>query len=274
MSEPNASPSRAVIDIAVVDDNVFLRDFLGSPQSLSPHQRVVARASDAAELVEMLPNIPDRRCDVILLDLKVVTEDAPDPAVQRATAALVAVQGVRAVEMLLEATAQATAGGWLERVPAILIYTQESAPRVQVHCLLAGAAGVVHKREPMDRLREAIDVVATGGLVINDRMAGMIELLASRKNMDLTDTEAAVLALSAHGRTRREIAKDLGSSENTVDKHLGAIRTKFGHEGPMTDLADAFGLRDMAPPTPGGAAARRHGLRTLLQRLDRSRRDS
>ena len=60
----------------------------------------------------------------------------------------------------------------------MLCYTQESAPRVHLACLLAGAVGVVHKDQPLDRLTEAIDAVAAGGFVVTPELASLITLLA------------------------------------------------------------------------------------------------
>lgn len=110
-------------------------------------------------------------------------------------------------------------------------------------------------------------MVAAGGLVVSDRMADLIGLLADQRGLHLTDAESEVLVLSAHGLTRREIARRLGSSENTVDKQLGSIRAKFGRTRPPADLADDFGLRDLDPPVKGTAARRRYRLHTLAQRL-------
>lgn len=257
------------MQIAVVDDNVLFRDFLGREDTLAPHHSVVLRATDAFELAALLPSVPLGRCDVVLLDLRVSPRDLPD-LTEPVHMAQSHAQGVAAVELLVECGREGVSAGLLEREPAILVYTQEPAPRVHVACLLAGASGIVHKREELDRLREAIDVVAAGGIVVTDQMADLISLLADQRGLHLTDAEAEVLMLAAHGLNRHEIARRLGSSENTVDKQLGSVRDKFGRSRPLTDIADALGLRDLDSPARGTAARRRRGLRDLVERLKRS----
>jgi DNA-binding NarL/FixJ family response regulator len=274
-SPPRLSPP--LVRIGVVDDNTFYRDWLGQAGTLPSHQHVVARAASAQDLASVIHRLPDRRCDVILLDLRIVPGTATDPVhedlgegppSEGATTGHV-VQGREAVTLLRSVTAQAVASGDLQGQPAILVYTQESAPRVHVACLLAGASGVVHKSEPLDRLGEAIDVVASGGVVIDDRMANLIDVLVGQHRLDLTEAESSVLALTAHNWTRRRIARHLGSTDSTVDKHLRAIRDKFGDDVHLIELADSFGLRDLAPPEPHEPATYRQRLRDLLRGRDR-----
>jgi DNA-binding NarL/FixJ family response regulator len=285
----NASPPRLsppLIHIGVVDDNTFYRDWLGQPGTLPAHQHVVARAATAEDLASVIDRLPDRRCEVILLDLRIVSGTVPDPVHdghgddsaggqpfdqadaghQAGAASGHPMQGRDAVTMLLAVTNQAVTAGDLQSQPAILVYTQESAPRVHVACLLAGASGVVHKSEPLESLGEAIDVVAGGGVVIDDRMANLIDVLVGQHRLDLTEAEASVLALTAHGWTRRRVARQLGSTDSTVDKHLRSIRDKFGDEVHLVELADSFGLRDLAPPLPHEPTTYRRRLRDLLRR--------
>ena len=79
-------------------------------------------------------------------------------------------------------------------------------------------------------------------------MGNLIEVLVEQHRLDLTESEASVLALFAHGWSRRRISRHLRSTERTIDKHLRAIRDKFGHGIHLVELADSFGLRDLAPP--------------------------
>ena len=255
-----------LVYVGVVDDNTFYRDWLGQSGTLRPHHHVVARAADAQQLAAVLTELPDRRCDVVLLDLRIATGPSADP-VYGGGLDTTPIQGRSAVELLLHVAQAAVAAGQLARVPAILVYTQELAPRVHVACLMSGAGGVVHKADPLERLGEAIDIVAAGGVIVDERMATLIELLANQHRLDLTETESAVLALAGHGVTRHQIARRLECAESTVDKHLRAIRDKFGDEVNFTDLADAFGLRDLAPPERARASFRRARLRALARRL-------
>jgi DNA-binding NarL/FixJ family response regulator len=258
---PEVSPP--LVHIAVVDDNTLYREWLGHGTTLALHHHVVARAATAEGLAAVLDHLPDQRCDLILLDLRIIPDAEPDPA-HGGPAPAPVVEGRDAVALLLTACEDAVRRGTLAAQPAVLVHTQEAAPRVHVACLLAGACGVVRKGEPMERLRDAVDIAAAGGLVIGEQVAGLLEILADQQRLDLTDTEASVLALIAHGWTRRRIARELDSTESTVDKHLRAMRSKFGDGVNLVDLADAFGLRDLAPPRPTVPSTYRQRLRALL----------
>jgi DNA-binding NarL/FixJ family response regulator len=256
----------APVRVAVVDDNTWYREGLGAAGGLRPHQRVVARAADAAELSDAFFRLPGEVCDVVVLDLRIVSGLAPDP-LHGGQVTEPPVQGSAAVAHLLAAAGEAVKRGKLRAVPAVLCYTQENAPRVHLACLLAGAAGVVHKDQPLDWLAEAIDAVAAGGIVVTPALASLIVLLADQRRLDLTDAQAQVLALAGHGYTRERIAHQLRLSVSTVDKHLAAIRATFGPAKTYTDLADAFGLRDLAPSQPEAGSARK--IRTALAQLKR-----
>jgi DNA-binding NarL/FixJ family response regulator len=178
-------------------------------------------------------------------------------------------QGSPAVRLILEAARDFKASGSLTEVPAVLCYTQENSPRVHLSCLIAGAMGVVHKDDPLDRLCAAVDVVAGGGCVVSAEVAGLIADLADRKEIDISESQAQVLALAGHGYSRERIATALCVTVSTVDKHLTAVRRACGSELSYTDLADAFGLRDLAPPDPqiGAKTNRRLRLRELSRRI-------
>ena len=148
-----------LVYVGVVDDNTFYRDWLPQAGTLRPHHHVVARAADARQLAAVLADLPDGRCDVVLLDLRITLGPDAGP-VHGGGVGTAPVQGREAVELLLRVAQTAVTAGSLARAPAILVYTQERAPRVHVACLIAGAAGVVHKAEPLERLGEAIDIVA------------------------------------------------------------------------------------------------------------------
>jgi DNA-binding NarL/FixJ family response regulator len=252
--------------VSVVDDNTFYRDWLGQVGTLAPNHHVVARASDAPKLAVKLGNLPDGRCDVVLLDLRTKGGQGADPVHPKMPGSA-PVQGAAAVVHLLAVAEAAVAAGHLSSPPGILVHTEVVAPRVHVACLLSGAAGVVLKSSPLDALTAAIDVVATGGLVVSENMASLIDLLAHERRLDLTESEESVLALAGDNRSRHQIARQLGCSESTVDKHLRSIRDKFGSHAPMTDLADGFGLRDLALPGGLNGRLKRQRLHALARRL-------
>lgn len=252
-----------LVHLAVVDDVTFYRDWLGQAGTLPAHHHVVARSATAEEMADALRRLPDLRCDVVVIDLRLTT--LPRTALDGDPEPPTLAQGSAAVELILEAARAAVAEQLLAAVPAVLVHTQEQEPRVHVACLLAGASGVVHKGEPLERLGEAIDVVSSGGLVVAEDTATLIAQLAADRRIDLTETESLVLTLAGHGQTRGRIARTIGATESTVDKHLRSVRDKFGSSSTWTDLADAFGLRDLSPARP--AEQRRSRLRGLAARI-------
>ncbi|HYY10871.1 MAG TPA: LuxR C-terminal-related transcriptional regulator [Kineosporiaceae bacterium] len=265
MAEPEPGPR--LVHVAVVDDITFYREWLGQAGTLPAHHHVVARSASAEDMAALLGRLPDGRCDVVVLDLRLSTHPRAAPSSDPGSPG--PRQGSDAVELILHAAGEAVAAGQLHHVPAVLVHTQEQEPRVHVAALLAGASGVVHKGESLERLGEAIDVVSNGGLVVAESTATLVQTLAAARKLDLTDTESLVLTLAAHGRTRGQIARTLQATESTVDKHMRSIRDKFAPE-PGTgwgDIADEFGLRDLAPARP--AAQRRSALRSLAARLAR-----
>jgi len=84
-----------------------------------------------------------------------------------------------------------------------------------------GAAGLVHKSEPPERLLQAIAAAAAGG---RDFPA------AARRQPpmeSLTKREKALLSSLAGGSTNNQLAEDLGVSVNTVKFHLRNLYEKL-----------------------------------------------
>jgi DNA-binding NarL/FixJ family response regulator len=259
--EPVGDPT-TLVHLAVVDDNTWYREGLGRDGSLGTHQHIMARAADAEELLRLFRTADWPRCDVIVLDLRIVRGLAPDPIHGGPRPATIA-QGAPAIRLILDEAARQIHQSSIAEAPRILCYTQENSPRVHLNCLIAGAVGVVQKDEPLEHLVTAIDVVAAGGCVVSSDVATLIGLLADQRKVDISESQAQVLALAGHGYQRERIATTLCISVNTVDKHLAAIRAACGAALSYTDLADAFGLRDLAPPNPQNGAKRKRRERLL-----------
>lgn len=258
-----------IVHVAVVDDNTFFRERLGQGAGLRPHHHVVARAENAETMAQLLRQLPDRRCDVLILDLRTSPRTYPATSPSGPMTAPSPVQGTEGIDLLLRTSREAVDAGLLVAVPVILVHTQEAAPFIHIACLAAGACGVVEKDQPLDKLGEAVDTAANDGVILTESMAALIPLLADKQAWNLTAGEGAVLTLIAHGYGRREVAGELFISENTVDKHLSSVRLKFGSGVNYTDLADSFGLRDLAVPSPTIARPTRRWLSIAASKLSR-----
>jgi DNA-binding NarL/FixJ family response regulator len=102
--------------------------------------------------------------------------------------------------------------------------TTESAPY-----LVAGAAGVIGKREPCNRIISAVRTLVAGGDVVPG--GGALTPDTTRlQTVDpaLSDRETQVLRQIARGLTHGQIATRLGISPHTVDTYVKRIRTKLG----------------------------------------------
>jgi two-component system response regulator DesR len=83
----------------------------------------------------------------------------------------------------------------------------------------AGAAGLLAKDEPADRIAEAVGRVGAG-----ERVFARFE----RQNALLSDRERDVLALIAAGATNPEIALALHLSRHTVKEHTSSLYRRLG----------------------------------------------
>jgi DNA-binding NarL/FixJ family response regulator len=87
-------------------------------------------------------------------------------------------------------------------------------------------------------LRRALDEVRAGRTALDTRIVDA--LIARRRatapsELDrLSDRERAVLHEMARGLTNTGIAATLSLSESAVEKHIGQIFAKLGHEQPHT----------------------------------------
>ena len=127
--------------------------------------------------------------------------------------------------------------------------------------LRAGAKGYLMKREPPQKLLQAIRGVAAGGLCFSDAVtASVLEHVAGTRRgaallpMDkLSDRELQILELIGLGRTTRQIAEELHVSVKTVQAHREHLKEKLQLDG-ATALA-RFAVNWVESERPGTAGA-------------------
>lgn len=105
--------------------------------------------------------------------------------------------------------------------PRVVIYTGELSDMALRAAVREGAAALVHKTEPPERLLQAIAVAASGGrdFPAVQRRQGPLD--------ELTRRERELLAALAAGSTNAELAVALGVSVNTVKFHLRNLFEKL-----------------------------------------------
>lgn len=112
---------------------------------------------------------------------------------------------------------------------AVLVVSATESADVIRQARAFGAAGYVPKSSPLPQLVEAIRTVLDGGewlpdaVDVDTRRTELASRLAS-----LTPQQFRVLELLARGRLNKQIAAELGISEQTTKAHVSATMAKLG----------------------------------------------
>jgi DNA-binding NarL/FixJ family response regulator len=191
------------IRVLVVDDHPVVRTGLVAVISLEPDFEVVGEARDGVQALEMVRVL---RPDVVLMDLRMPRMD-----------------GVSAIR---EITTE------LPDVRVLALTTYDGDVSIY-RALEAGARGYMLKDMLLTDVVTAIRAVHRGERVIPPAIA--IRLAEFTPRVDLTEREVEVIQFVAHGLSNREIAAEIGRSDETVKLHLKNIFTKLG----VTDRTEA-----------------------------------
>jgi DNA-binding NarL/FixJ family response regulator len=228
----------------LVDDHALFRDGVASLLLAWGHE-VVGQASDGAEAIEL---VDETSPDVVLMDVRMPN-----------------VSG-------LEATAEIK-----ERHPevAIVMLTVSEDEADLFRAIKAGAQGYLLKNLEAPQLRSMLEGVARGEPAITPATAARIidEFLQSAGRRPpgyqrhLTERELEVLKLVTEGQRNREIAVELGISENTVKFHLKNIVEKL-HAQNRAELA-ARAVREGLVPDRRAARLPQRALAALRFALRR-----
>jgi DNA-binding NarL/FixJ family response regulator len=192
-----------VIRVAIVDDQRLFVDGLVRILSIQPDVEVVGRAHTGEEAVELcLREEPD----VVLMDLSM-----PGMGGTSAT---------RKILSLLPRT-------------QILVLTVHTDDINLFQAIKAGAQGYILKDCTPEDLASAIKAVHAGNTVMSPDIAKktMTTFEGIRSNTELTpaltERELEVIKALAHGKSNKEIARDLEISEKTVRNHASNIYKKL-----------------------------------------------
>jgi DNA-binding NarL/FixJ family response regulator len=209
----------------LVDDHALFRDGVASLLLAWGHE-VVGQAADGGEAIDL---VDETSPDVVLMDVRM-------PKVSG-----------------LEATARIK-----ERHPevAIVMLTVSEDEADLFRAIKAGAQGYLLKNLEAPQLRTMLEGVARGEPAITPATAARIidEFLrapggARQETQRLTERELEVLQLVTAGQRNREIAAELGISENTVKFHLKNIVEKL-HAQNRAELAARAVREGLVPELP------------------------
>lgn len=198
-----------MIRICVVDDQALIREGIRSLLSYSDEVEVVADASDGDEALEVIGRSTP---DVVLLDLRMPRRD-----------------GI--------ATLQALRGRGDET--PVLVLTTFDDDELVLQALRSGAHGYLLKDVTLERLVDAIRILATGGTLIQPAVTErLLRAVTSRRrpgfldgllpHEDLSRRELEVLELMAAGYANREISTTLHLAEGTVKNVVSSVLLKLG----------------------------------------------
>ncbi len=189
----------------MADDHACVRFGVRQLLETLPHVRVVGEASDARTLLEVLDACP---CDVLVSDLGMPDLDGQS----NATAML---------RRILR----------YPRHPRVVILTMVCHPAALSGLLCMGVAGIVDKRDTIDSLVSAIDVVVCGDSYLSGRVRRMFAdagALPPPRAGVLSVREWEVFRLYVSGMPIHEIAKRLGRSGKTISTQKRSAMRKLG----------------------------------------------
>jgi DNA-binding NarL/FixJ family response regulator len=196
-----------MIRVLLAEDQTIVRRGIVTLLGLTPDIRVVAEAADGAQALELaLSAAPD----VAILDIRMPK--------------------LSGIDVLARWN---KSGGSL---PAILLTTFDEDP-LFLQAVRAGARGFLLKDVTLERLAEAIRVVAAGKTLLQPGLTERVIRIvketgtgfeSAENPSQLTPREADVLRLVAAGYSNREIGGSLKISEGAVKNHLSVVLSKLG----------------------------------------------
>lgn len=207
----DAVRSRSPLRVVVVDDHALVRQGLRGLLE-SAGFSIVGEAGTAAEALEV---VTEARPDVMLLDLRLGEDDG----LATARACKESVSGCKVLVL--------SAQGDGEQLRA---------------ALAAGADGYLLKGVTATELVEGLRRIIAGETVIDRAfMPTLVAGFAERGEEEpLSVREHEVLALATEGLTAKAIARRLGISVRTVQKHFENMHRKLGVASRAELISEAF----------------------------------
>ena len=199
MTQRLATEARS-IRVAVVDDYQLVMDALAVHLSTGQHDiEVVIGAMSWSELVAH-PQFP---ADVTVLDLNL--KDGLNLATK--------IQALR------------TAGS-----EVVVISRHADAASIS-RALQAGASGFVPKTDPAADLVAAIHAAARGEIFLRDTLAKGIAEFTENSFPGLGEREHQALSLYSTGRSIRQVATEMQTTEETIKSYIKRARRKYRDAG-------------------------------------------
>lgn len=219
------------IRVLVVDDQAIVRDGLVTVLGLADDVEVVGEAADGEQAVRLAA---DTHPDVVLMDLRMPVLDGAG-----ATARILAdAPGTRVLVLTTFADDASIAGALA--AGALGYLTKDAGRRELLAAVRAAAEGQgVFDAAVRTRLVAGFTAASAAPAPPAEPATGAVDATALRIRFPLlTNREAEVLALIAHGLPNPRIAAELFVSTSTVKSYVNAIFSKLA----VTSRAEAVAL--------------------------------
>ena len=201
--------SPAKIDIVIADGQAIFREGLRKLLESEPWLHIVGEVADGKETVRLVRQINPH---VLLLDL-----------------ALPKLTGIEALRELSKQSLRTRT----------IILTEAIKSDQAVEALRLGACGIILKHSAVQLLLKCIRCVNDGEFWLgHERVLDLIQAVRrmtpyhsdseDRRDFGLTSREMQVIKLISSGYTNKDLAKQLGISENTAKHHITNIFDKLG----------------------------------------------
>jgi len=201
--------SPAKIDIVIADDHAIFREGLRKLLEAEPWARIVGEAGDGKEAVRLVRR---HNPQILLLDL--------------------CISKLTGIETLRELSR-------LSLQTRTIILTEAIESEQAVEALQLGAHGIILKHAALKLLLKSIRCVNNGEFWLgHERVLDLIHAVrrmapyrgapGERRDFGLTPREVQVIKLISSGYTNKDLAKQLGITENTTKHHITNIFDKLG----------------------------------------------
>jgi DNA-binding NarL/FixJ family response regulator len=201
--------SAPTINIVISDDHALFREGLRKLLEAEPGIQIVGEAVDGEETVKVVRQVKPH---VLLLDLS-----------------LPRLSGLEVLAQLSK----------LELQTRTIMLTAAIEREQVVEALQLGVRGIVLKHSALQLLLKSIRCVHEGQYWVgqegvSDLIHALRQMKPSRgvseapRNFGLSSREMEVIALIVAGYTNKDLARELGISENTAKHHLTNIFDKLG----------------------------------------------
>ena len=184
------------IRILIADDHAVVRMGLAALFSAKKDLEVVGQAKDGESAVRETVRL---RPDVVIMDLMMPRKD-----------------GIEATQEILRRSPDAK----------VIVLTSYATSDGIVQALKAGAVGAVLKSAENSELVSAIRRIAAGNRYVSPEIESLIA--SDPPISGLTGRQSEILQSLSLGLTNKDIARQLGISERSVEEHVVKLLSKIG----------------------------------------------